>query len=188
MNTRRVGAVVVAVPLFLGCHSPRSAVELAPAPSPIRGTEEAADSVAERDRLAVYRELLRDFYRPASGQARWVDPRPLGERRGAAASDTSRAMSDDEMPPDATWAEGIVQTSGLRRVCVLGGAEDDCRGRAGGVLRFSSVYAAGPGRVRVFARYTPHGGQTGPSSEMRFTLDGRDGEWRITGKTSISIS
>ena len=177
--------VIIAVASVAGCGG-RSTVSPAPTPvaSPIRGTEETADSVAEQDRLAVYRHLLRSFYRPTGGQARWIDTRPLGEKRGAADS-IARAMSDDEMPPDAGLAESVVQASGLRRVCVLGGAEDDCRGRKGGVLRFSPVYALGPDRVHVFARYTPHGGAMGPTTELRFTLERRGSEWRIVEETTV---
>jgi hypothetical protein len=184
-NVRLVVALAATCALSTACasHKPRS-TDVTPATSPIRGTEEQADSVSDQDRNAVYRTLLRDFYRPTSGQAQWIDTRALGEKRGAADS-AARAMSDDEVPPDASWAESVAEASGLQRVCVLGGAEDNCRGRRGGVLRFSPVYAAGPGRVRVFASYTPHGGDVGPISEMGFTLARRSDEWHIVNKTSV---
>ena len=184
-NVNRLVVLVAAGLVSAACssHKPPSAQVIA-AESPIRGNEEQADSVSDQDRTAVYRTLLRDFYRPTSGQARWVDTRPLGEKRGAADT-TARAMSDDEAPPDASWAESVAEASGLERVCVLGGAEDGCRGRSGGVLRFSPVYADGPRRVHVYARYTPHGGAEGPTSELRFTLVRRSDEWRITDKTSV---
>lgn len=141
--------------------------------------------MSELDRAAVYRTLLRTFYRPTSGQARWIDTRPLGEKRGAADT-TLRAMADDEMPPDAAWAESVAEAGGLNRICVLGGAEDDCKGRPGGIVRFSPPYADGPGRVHVYASYTPHGGAVGPSTELRFTLRRHSDGWRIVDKTSVS--
>ena len=183
-NVRLAVALAAACVISTACasHKPPRA-EVTAAATPIRGSEEQSDSVSENDRTAVYRELLRIFYRPTDGQARWIDTRPLGEKRGAADS-AGRAMSDDEAPPDVSWAESIAQASGLQRVCVLGGAEDNCHGRPGGVLRFSPVYAAGPRRVHVFASYTPHGGEEGPTSEMRFTLARRSDEWHIVDKTS----
>jgi hypothetical protein len=175
------------IALATACGSSKPETRPAPAAtaSPVRGTEEAADSVPEQARTEVYRTLLRDFFRPTSGQARWIDPRPLGEKRGATDS-TIHAVSDDEMPPDAGWAAGVAEASGLERVCVLGGAEDSCRGRKGGVLRLSPVYAAGPGRVHVYARYTPYGGAVGPVTEQRFTLSRRGDSWRITEHTDVS--
>ena len=178
--------VGVACPVAAGCGG-KSSPSVVPTPttSVIRGTEEAADSVSDADQTLVYRVLLRRFYRPTDRQARWIDPQPLGEKRGAPDT-TIRAMSDDEMPPDATWAESVVQAGGMQRVCVLGGAEDACGGRQGGILRFSPPYSAGPGRVHVFARYTPHGGAVGPVSEMRFTLERRNEEWRIVAQSAVS--
>ena len=161
-----------------GSSRPETRVTPAEVASPVRGTEDAADSVPDQTRRDVYRSLLRDFYRPTAGQARWIDPRPLGEKRGVSDS-AIRAMSDDEMPPDAGWAALVVEASGMERVCVLGGAEDSCAGRKGGVLRLSPVYAAGPEQVHVYVRYTPHGGAAGPVTEQRFTLVRRDEYWRI---------
>ena len=182
-----VAGVAGASAVVTACGSSKPETRAAPATasSPVRGTEEAADSVAEQVRTAVYRALLRTFFRPTSGQARWIDPQPLGEKRGSADS-TIHAVSDDELPPDAGWAAGVAEASGLERVCVLGGAEDSCRGRQGGVLRLSPVYAAGPGRVQVYVRYTPHGGAVGPVTEQRFTLTQRSDEWRITEHTAVS--
>ena len=167
-----------ALSMACGSKNPETHAVPAAVASPVRGTEEAADSVPEQVRIAVYRTLLRTFFRPVSGQARWIDPQPLGEKRGSADS-AIHAVSDDELPPDAGWAAGIAEAAALERVCVLGGAEDGCRGRKGGVLRFSPVYAAGPGRVHVYVRYTPHGGAEGPVTEQRFTLTRRSDYWRI---------
>ena len=153
--------------------------------SPVRGTEEAADSVPEATRTAVYRQLLREFFRPVSGQARWIDPQPLGEKRGTADS-TIHAIADDELPPDAGWAASIVEAAGMERVCMLGGDEAGCTGRKGGVLRLSPVYAAGPDRVNVYVRYTPHGGAVGPVTEQRFTLTKRGDYWRIDDHAAVS--
>jgi len=167
-----------------GSSKPETRVSPSVLDSPVRGTEEAADSVPEATRTAVYRNLLRDFFRPISGQARWIDPHPLGEKRGAADS-TIHAIADDELPPDGGWAAFILEAAGMDRVCVLGGAEDSCAGRKGGVLRLSPVYAAGPDRVHVYVRYTPHGGAVGPVTEQRFTLTRRGDYWRIDDHAAI---
>jgi len=173
-----------AVASACGSSKPKTRATPAELASPVRGTEEAADSVPEQTRSDVYRELLRDFFRPVSGQARWIDPRPLGEKRGTSDS-TIHAVSDDEMPPDGGWAEMVAEAAGMERVCVLGGAEDSCAGRKGGVLRLSPVYAAGPGRVYVYVRYTPHGGAVGPVTEQRFTLTRRGDYWRLGDNTLV---
>ena len=99
---------------------------------------------------------------------------------------TINAISDDEMPPDGGWAAAVAEAAGMERVCVLGGAEDGCVGRKGGVLRLSPVYAVGPDRVHVYVRYTPHGGAQGPVTEQRFTLTRRRDSWRIDDHTLVS--
>ena len=182
-----LGCILLLAALSVACGSKKSETRAAPAAvaSSVRGTEEAADSVPEQVRTAVYRSLVRTFFRPVAGQARWIDPQPLGEKRGSADS-AIHAVSDDELPPDAGWAAGIAEAVALERVCVLGGAEDACRGRKGGVLRFSPVYAAGPGRVHVYVRYTPHGGAEGPVTEQRFTLAQRSDYWRIVEHVDVS--
>ena len=182
-----LGCILLLAALSVACGSKKLETRAVPAAvaSPVRGTEEAADSVPEQVRTAVYRSLVRTFFRPVAGQARWIDPQPLGEKRGAADS-AIHAVSDDELPPDAGWAAGIAEAAALERVCVLGGAEDGCRGRKGGVLRFSPVYAAGPGRVRVYVRYTPHGGAEGPVTEQRFTLAQRSDYWRIVEHVDVT--
>jgi hypothetical protein len=182
-----LGCILLLAALSVACGSKKSETRAVPAAvaSPVRGTEEAADSVPEQVRTAVYRSLVRTFFRPVSGQARWIDPHPLGEKRGSADS-AIHAVSDDELPPDAGWAAGIAEAAALERVCVLGGAEDGCRGRKGGVLRFPPVYAAGPGRVHVYVRYTPHGGAEGPVTEQRFTLAQRTDYWRIVEHVDVT--
>ena len=180
------GAILLVGALSVACSSrkPETRATAAAVASPVRGTEEAADSVPEQVRHDVYRTLFRTFFRPTSGQARWIDPKPLGEKRGSA-DPAIHAVSDDELPPDAGWAAAIAEAAGMERVCVLGGAEDPCRGRKGGVLRLSPVYAAGPGRVNVYVRYTPHGGAEGPVTEQRFTLTQRTDYWRIAEHVDV---
>ena len=179
-----VGALC-AIATACGSSKPETRATPSVLDSPVRGTEEAADSVPELTRTAVYRSLIRDFFRPVAGQARWIDPQPLGEKRGTADS-TINAVADDELPPDAGWAASILEAAGMERVCMLGGDETGCTGRKGGVLRLSPVYAAGPDRVHVYVRYTPHGGAVGPVTEQRFTLRKRGDYWRIDDNATVS--
>ena len=149
-----------------------------------RGLERDAAMISPAQRLEIYRELVRAFFRPTRGQARWIDPQPLSHRRDRASD--SLALEDDE------WAAAIVRTIGLRRVCALDGGDDECRGRPGGVLRLSAPYAASAGAdsVIVFTRYSNvSAGEravSGAGFEMEFHLARGDGEWRIVSKRTIS--
>ena len=187
----RIAAVVVASGALLGCAGRlvRAAQPISdesrPATAPqLRGLERDAARIPPAERMEIYRELVRAFFRPTRGQARWIDPQPLSHRRDRASD--SLALEDDE------WAAALVRTIGLRRVCALDDRDDGCRGRPGGVLRFSAPYAAfaGTDSVIVFARYsTVTAGEPavpGAGFEMEFHLARRDGEWRIVSKRTIS--
>ncbi len=153
------------------------------APPELRGTEAAAAAVARQERLEIYRELVRVFFRPMRGQARWIDPQPLSHRR--------ERMSDSLAVADPDWAAAIVDAVALRRVCVLDERDEECRGRPGGVLKFSAPYAvsARADTVMVFARYSPvdAGGDVARTSELEieFRLARASGGWRILSKRAI---
>jgi hypothetical protein len=170
---------------LVGCARPYRIPDLAPGPvaSPeVRGTQASARAISGEQQLQIVAEVVRSFFRPSLGQARWIDPRPLAHRRTRDA--------DSAAPADEDWAEGIVQAAGLRRVCTLD-AGSECTGRAGGILRFSAPYAEGCDSVVVFARYAPvsSGEWRAPGSEfseMEFHLVRRDREWRIVSKRTVS--
>lgn len=182
---------ILATFALLGCAS--SPVRGVPRPIPddsrpvdtrVRGTATAAASITPDRRLEIYRELVRSFFRPTRGQARWIDPQPLSHTRDVASD--SLAVEDD------AWADEMVRTIGLRRVCVLDVRDDECRGRPGGVLRFSAPYAlssAGDSAI-VFARYSSvrAGEPAVPRAgfEMEFRLARRDGAWRIVSKRTVA--
>ncbi len=175
---------------LLGCAGRLVRVQPIPdEPQPIeapqrRGSERDALMIAPAERVEIYRELVRSFFRPTRGQARWIDPQPLSHRRERVAD--SLALEDDE------WVDTIVRTIGLRRVCALDASDADCRGRPGGVLKFSTPYSASAGSdsAIVFARYSNvTAGQPavpGAGFEIEFHLARRDGEWRIVSKRTIS--
>jgi hypothetical protein len=182
---------IVATFALLGCAS--SPVRGVPRPIPddsrpvdthVRGTATAAASIAADGRLEIYRELVRSFFRPTRGQARWIDPQPLAHTRDR--------VSDSLAVEDYEWADEIVRTIGLRRVCALDTRDAECRGRPGGVLRFSAPYAlssAGDSAI-VFARYSSvrAGEPAMPRAgfEMEFRLARRDGAWRIVSKRTVA--
>ena len=187
----RIAAAVVASGALLGCAGRlvRAAQPIPDEPRPatapqLRGLERDAARIPPAERMEIYRELVRAFFRPTRGQARWIDPQPLSHRRERASD--SLALEDDE------WAAALVRTIGLRRVCALDGGDEECRGRPGGVLRFSVPYAASAGieTAIVFARYSNvTAGQPavpGAGFEMEFHVTRRDREWRIVSKRTIS--
>lgn len=139
----------------------------------MRGAPEAALDQFEQPRIIG--TLIRDFFRPVGGQARWVDGRALPHLRSA--------VADSLEERDELWAESIVRATGIGRVCVHGPANAACDGRPGGVLRFSRVYAAGRDSARVFARYSSPAMTSG--SEMGFLLVRRDGQWTIASKGDV---
>ncbi|HVE80393.1 MAG TPA: hypothetical protein VNA89_16120 [Gemmatimonadaceae bacterium] len=158
--------------------------ELSPVGTPpeVRGTEGAAAALPPAQRMVIVREVVRGFFRPRGGQARWIDPRPLSHHR--------LADADSRVQPDPSWADAIVDAVGLPRVCALDAEDPGCSGRPGGVLRLSAPYAADTDSAVVFARYTPVAkGATpvaGPGFELEFHLARRDGGWRIVGRRSVA--
>lgn len=130
--------------------------------------------------MAILEEVLRTFYRPTRGQARWVDPQPLAHQR--------TDVADSVEVPDRIWALAIVQAAQLARVCVLGEPDDGCFGRPGGVLRFSRAYRVGTDRAVVFARYDAMAGGTRSRSrwEMEFTMAPAPHGWRILSKRTLT--
>ena len=168
--------------------------DYAPAASETRGTAAAARAVSTSDRQEIFAEIVRQFFRPTNGQARWIDPKPLSHTR-ARAADSAAVEGDD-------WSEEIVQASRLGRVCALGD-DPQCAGRPGSVLRFSQPYALGPDSALVFVRVSSvAAGERATSAapgkgwEMEFRMASRvitcvppcvprRREWRIASKGTI---
>ena len=148
----------------------------------LRGTAARADVQDDAAAMAVMREVMRSFFRPIRGQARWIDPQPLAHRRTAAA--------DSLAPLDEDWALAIVQASAVGRVCLLNETDHECRGRPGGVLRFSRVYFARPDSAIVFARYDAWPRPSGRASRSRLELElwlRRDSDgWHLDGKRTLT--
>ena len=150
----------------------------------VRGSESAAARIPLDQQYEIMGEVVRRFYRPMMAQARWIDPRPLAHRRTLSA--------DSLIAPDPDRAIAIVQAAGVRRVCPLNEANEQCRGLAGGVLRFSSAYGVGALRNRVadsalvYVAYTPV--TAGPASELEFFI-GRDtapdSPWKVISRRSM---
>ena len=148
----------------------------------LRGTAALADMRDDGEPMAVMREVMRSFFRPTRGQARWIDPQPLAHRRTPEA--------DSLAPVDEDWAIAIVQSSAVGRVCVLDETDHECRGRSGGVLRFSRVYFPRPDSAVVFARYDPWPRPTDRASRSRLELElwlrrASDG-WHLDGKRTLT--
>jgi hypothetical protein len=147
----------------------------------VRGTARDAGRIAPDQEYHIIAEVIRRFYRPMMQQARWIDPRPLAHVRTMQADTVAQAEPD--------WAIAIVEAANVARVCPLTEANERCRGRPGGVLRFSRPYAvggAGPAGVDsaiVYARYAPVA--AGPVGEMEFFVVRRAGEWYLTSRRSM---
>jgi ketosteroid isomerase-like protein len=179
ITSSRIALAGVALCVACAGHSRQSLYPIPDRPatgSDIRGTEQSAREISDDQQIRIISEVVRDFYRPSFGQARWIDPRPLAHRRSPAADSLSRVEDD--------WAEAIVGAVALQRVCAR---ESDaaCHGRPGGVLRFSRPYAAGTDTAVVFARYTPT--QRGPAGEMEFLMIRRNGSWDIASKRTVAV-
>ncbi|MEX2151799.1 MAG: hypothetical protein WD825_00575 [Gemmatimonadaceae bacterium] len=144
----------------------------------VRGTEEAARRIASDQQMAIIVEVVRRFYRPLMGQARWIDPQPLAHRRTQSA--------DSLIPADEDWAIAIVSSVALRRVCPLTEANAQCSGHPGGVLRFSAPYSTGDDSAVLYARYTPV--RIGAASETEFRMVRRGGVWSIASKGAVAGS
>jgi hypothetical protein len=151
------------------------------AASDVRGTPAAAALIADEDQVMIIREVIRRFFRPLRGQARWIDPQPFAHRRSAAA--------DSAMPLEENWVLDIVTATGLSNVCPLSEGNLRCQGMPGGVLRFSEPYAAGTDSAVVYAVYTPVQGGAAPRSragmELEFHLARREGAWAIVNRRSL---
>ena len=147
----------------------------------VRGTARAAERISSEHEFAILGEVVRRFYRPMMQQARWIDPRPLAHER--------TRLADSLEKPDNDWAIAIAQAARLRRVCPLDEANEQCKGLAGGVLRFSPPYAVGTsGRdgadsALVYVRYTPV--SYGVSGEIEFFMVRSGSAWRIASKRSL---
>ena len=171
-----------AIALLFACAKPAPpAAEPAPV-SVFRGVPAQAALLSDAEQVETYRTLVRDFFRPTGGQARWIDPRLLPHRRDAA----------DSLSDDTAWLEELVPSIGLRRVCALDGPDHECRGRHGGVLRFSLPYAASTDTIRVFARYVPVAKGEDPAAvanrvgfEEEFSLTRRNGRLHISRHRTV---
>lgn len=160
-------------------HGPRTGAR-----DDVRGSESAAARIPVDQQYEIMGEVVRRFYRPMMTQARWIDPRPLAHRRTLSA--------DSLVAEDPDRAIAIVQAAGVRRVCPLNEANEQCRGLAGGVLRFSSAYGVGALRNRiadsalVYVAYTPV--SAGPTSELEFFV-GRDtalhSPWKVLSRRTM---
>jgi hypothetical protein len=160
----------------------------APPESPVRGDAVARAALSRDDELSIDAVILRRFFRPSGGQARWIDPRPLADTRGAAA--------DSAVDADDAWADAVRDAAGLARVCVADpdAEQGACRGRRGGVLRFSRAYRDADYGARVFVRYTPAADEgagpvpNGAVFELAFAM-ARDGRaWRIVEQHAVQAS
>jgi hypothetical protein len=151
--------------------------------SETRGTAEAASRIADEDQVMIIREVVRRFFRPLRGQARWLDPQPLAHARTRSA--------DSVVALEQNWVLDIVTAVGLPNVCPLTEANLRCQGMPGGVLRFSEPYASGADSAIVFATYTPvrrgEAPKAGRGSELEFHLARRDGAWMIVNRRSIIV-
>jgi hypothetical protein len=145
--------------------------------SAVRGTDAAARAIPEQQEIEIISEVVRSFYRPSMGQARWIDARPLAHQR--------TAVADSSVKPEEDWADAIVAAAGLRRVCTQD-TDAACRGRSGGTLRFSKPYATGADSAVVFAQYSPVGG--GPGGEMEFRMVRRERAWAIDSKQTVPLN
>lgn len=151
-----------------------------PATPTLRGTAAAERAIADDEQVEIIRDIVRGFFRPTRGQARWIDPQPLAHQRARGA--------DSAAVPDVDLMTEIVRAVGLRRVCTLD-SDTECRGRTGHVLRFSAAYARADSAV-VFARITPvaagAAAAAGPGFEMEFLMTRRDSGWRIASKGTVA--
>lgn len=144
----------------------------------VRGTTGAAARLSSEQQAEIIAEVVRRFYRPLMRQARWIDPRPLANERTGEADSLAKA--------DENRAIAIVEAIGLRRVCPLTEANEQCRGLEGGVLRFSTPYVVGAGTADsalVYARYTPV--SYGVEGEIEFFMVRREGKWELASRRNM---
>jgi hypothetical protein len=185
-------AAIVAAAMLSACggtisrqsvQSARPIPEMPPAAAAeIRGTQEMADRISGEDEVLMISEIVRRFFRPLRGQARWIDVRPLAHRRTRAADSLAAA--------DGGRAQAIVDGVALTTVCHLTEANARCQGRPGGVLTFSAPYALGPDSAAVFVRYTAVATGAMPVAgdgfEMEFHAVRRELAWTITGRRTVA--
>jgi len=174
----------------VACRTARGIVEDAPPErdTPQRGTAAARAALTRDDELSIDAVLLTRFFRPWGPQARWVDPRPLGDVRDSTADATAE--------PDETWADAIRESTGLARVCVFDAElAEACRGRDGGLLRFSHPYAEGADGARVYVYWAPARVAGGtrelpalgqPTFEMVFTMARVGRGWHIASQRGVN--
>lgn len=180
--------LALALAVGAGCRTARGIVGEAPAVRdvPTRGDAAARAALTRDDELAIGSVIVTRFFRPSGGQARWLDPRPLGDVRDPTA--------DAAAEPDDAWADALREATGHARVCVFDAdVADACRGRDGGVLRFSHPYAEGADGARVFVRWTPARSEGAPlpalgqpSFEMVFAMERVGRGWRIATQRAIT--
>lgn len=140
----------------------------------VRGTEAQQLSVA--DETEIVANVVRGFYRPIRGQARWVDAQPLAHERTPSA--------DAAMPANRERAEALARAIGHQRVCARPQQDaSPCANQPGGVLRFSPAYSAGADRAVIFVEYSPLAG--GPPSEMQFRMLRGAGGWNMESRRSL---
>lgn len=156
--------------------------DTAGAPSPdFRGTKSAAKAIVEDEQSDIIAHVVRAFYAPIGEQARWIDPRPLAHLRSA----------DDTVGSDPDWEDEIVAKVRMTKVCGVDGPQAGCKGKPGGVLRFSYPYSVGKDSAIVYATYSPvrdsTGKPSGVESEMQFKMRylGDEG-WTMVDKLTVS--
>jgi hypothetical protein len=148
----------------------------------VRGTADAAGALSNDDQMEIVSRVLMEFYYPTDRQARWLDPRPLAHLRSAAA--------DDTVGSDPDFADEAVTGAGNSRICVLAHRDFGCRGKAGGIVRFSWPYRVAKDTAVVFAYYTPRdslGAAGKPQPEMQFKMKvNSDGDWVMFAKALVN--
>lgn len=157
---------------------PRPIMDNASAPVTTRGSEALTRGISGEDETEMIAFILRAFYSPVgTGQARWIDPRPLAHDRNATA--------DSAMEADEDRAEAIATAVNRRRVCPLGGDDASCHGRTGGVLRFSRAYRIGEHKdsALVYATYRPL--DIGFITELEFRMARVPAGWYIASKRTL---
>ena len=171
----RVRAAIVTALLCVACVSGRrpglwypvpDVSAPAPASPDVRGSRAAARAIPEDEQTEIIARVVREFFMPYGEQARWIDPRPLAHTRAGAA--------DDTVGSDPDWEDEIVAKVHASRVCGLDGPQSGCKGKPGGVLRFSNPYSAGKDSAIVYATFAPIRDASGKAepveSEMQFQM------------------
>jgi len=173
---KRVNEVWYPIPDHASDSASRASADL-------RGTRTAAAAIPNDQDTEIIRNVVVGFYFPLRSQARWIDPRPLAHVRGS---------PDDTVGADFDWVDEIVALTHRSNICALNGhleTAGPCKGKPGGVLRFSTPYSVGRDSAIVFATYSPVLDSAGKiqdvESEMQFRLTRRDTYWAIDGKTFV---